>query len=143
MNAEALDLKMPIVVDDDARDIHPTSDGYSKNGQSPVICYRDPADVRTIRRQSRLLILSLAIVGIAVVGVVYKAIQKPDRIVVDMTSGRAVMINDRELGATEAVKLEKDKLQIADMITWLRLTSNISTESISDRVPRISRRRSD
>jgi len=97
MNAEALDLKMPIVVDDDARDIHPTSDGYSKNGQSPVICYRDPADVRTIRRQSRLLILSLAIVGIAVVGVVYKAIQKPDRIVVDMTSGRAVMINDREL----------------------------------------------
>ncbi len=25
------------------------------------------------------------------------------------------MINDRELGATEAVKLEKDKLQLADM----------------------------
>src|SRR5262249_18714618 len=29
--------------------------------------------------------------------------------------GRPVMINDRELGATEAVRLEKDKLQIADM----------------------------
>src|SRR5207244_6181146 len=44
-----------------------------------------------------------------------KSIQRPDRIVVDMSSGRTVMINDREVGATEAVKLEKDKLQIADM----------------------------
>ena len=55
------------------------------------------------------------IAAIAVVGVVYKSIQRPDRIVVDMSSGRTVMINDRELGATEAVKLEKDKLQLADM----------------------------
>jgi hypothetical protein len=82
---------------------------------SPVICYRDPADVRTIRRQSWLIIFSFVIAAIAVVGVVYKSIQRPDRIVVDMSSGRTVMINDRELGATEAVKLEKDKLQIADM----------------------------
>jgi len=87
----------------------------SETESIPVICYRDPADVRTIRRQSRLIMLSFVIVAVAVVGVVYKAIQRPDRIVVDMTSGRTVMINDRELGATEAVKLEKDKLQIADM----------------------------
>src|SRR5205823_5230157 len=87
----------------------------SETDSMPVICYRDPADVRTIRRQSHLILLSFVIVAVAVVGVVYKAIQRPDRIVVDMTSGRAVMINDRELGATEAVKLEKDKLQIADM----------------------------
>jgi hypothetical protein len=80
-----------------------------------VICYRDPADVRTIQRQSWLIILSLVIGASAVAGVVYKSIQRPDRIVVDMTSGRTVMINDRELGATEAVRLEKDKLQIADM----------------------------
>src|SRR5437764_10881874 len=82
---------------------------------SPVICYRDPADVRAIRRQSLMIILAFIIAAIAVVGVVYKSIQRPDRIVVDMSSGRTVMINDRELGATEAVKLEKDKLQIADM----------------------------
>jgi hypothetical protein len=81
----------------------------------PVICYRDPADVRTIRRQSWLIVLSFVIAGIAVIGVVYKSIQRPDRVVVDMSSGRTVMINDRELGVTEAVKLEKDKLQIADM----------------------------
>jgi hypothetical protein len=81
----------------------------------PIICYRDPADVRTINRQSRLILLCFVITGIAIVGVVYKSIQRPDRIVVDMSSGRAVMINDRELGASEAVRLEKDKLQIADM----------------------------
>jgi hypothetical protein len=96
-------------------DTHLALERSSNAALPPVICYRDPADVRTIRRQSWLLILSLAIVGVAVLGVVYKAIGKPDRIVVDMTSGRTVMINDRELGATEAVKLEKDKLQIADM----------------------------
>jgi hypothetical protein len=82
---------------------------------APVICYRDPADVRLIRRQSRLIILCLLIVAVAAVGVVYKSIQRPDRIVIDMSSGRTVMINDRELGATEAVRLEKDKLQLADM----------------------------
>src|SRR4029450_6902554 len=32
-----------------------------------------------------------------------------------MSSGRTDMFNDREFGATEAVKLEKDKLQLADM----------------------------
>lgn len=113
MSANVLDLPIPNV---DER-----SENVNASGQRaemvipPVICYRDPADVRTIRRQSRLIILSFVIVTISVLGVVYKAIQKPDRIVVDMSSGRAVMINDRELGATEGVKLEKDKLQIADM----------------------------
>jgi len=114
MSANVLDLEMPVrtkgidlVEDrDDAQDVQTSM---------PVICYRDPADVRTIRRQSWLIIVSFVIAAIAVVGVVYKSIQKPDRIVVDMSSGRTVMINDRELGATEAVKLEKDKLQIADM----------------------------
>lgn len=80
-----------------------------------IICYRDPADVRTIRRQSRIIGLCLLITLLAIAGVVYKSIQRPDRIVVDMSSGRTLMINDREFGATEAVKLEKDKLQIADM----------------------------
>jgi hypothetical protein len=80
-----------------------------------IICYRDPADVRTIRRQARVIILCLLTTTIAILGVVYKSIQRPDRIIVDMSSGRTVMINDREFGATEAVRLEKDKLQIADM----------------------------
>lgn len=110
MSADVLDL--PITssaaeAEDTLRDEFPSV--------GPVICYRDPADVRTIRRQSRLIIIGFVIAMVAVVGVVYKSIQRPDRIVVDMSSGRTVMINDRELGATEAVRLEKDKLQIADM----------------------------
>jgi hypothetical protein len=54
----------------------------------------------------------LFVTATAVVGVVYKSIQRPDRIVIDMSSGRTVMINNRELGATEAVRVDKDKLQI-------------------------------
>jgi hypothetical protein len=118
MSAQILTADRTSIGEDNAEQLRPTHfvkvDGDSES-LSPVICYRDPADVRTIRRQSRLILLSFVIVGVAVVGVVYKAIQRPDRIVVDMASGRTVLINDRELGATEAVRLEKDKLQIADM----------------------------
>jgi hypothetical protein len=109
MSADVLDLQIPLA-DEDVNSANRKHDVLP-----PVICYRDPADVRTIRRQSWLIVICLIIVGVSIVGVVYKAIQRPDRIVVDMTSGRAVMINDRELGSTEAVKLEKDKLQLADM----------------------------
>ena len=110
----------------------------SETESIPVICYRDPADVRTIRRQSRLIMLSFVIVAVAVVGVVYKAIQRPDRIVVDMASGRTVMINDRELGATETVKLEKDKLQIADMD--LRRRGDHRQQALALRRPRVDQR---
>lgn len=104
-------MELPIV----AAETESTHDLDELQAFGPVICYRDPADVRTIRRQSRIITLCLLITTIAILGAVYKSIQRPDRIVVDMSSGRTVMINDRELGATEAVKLEKDKLQIADM----------------------------
>src|SRR5258706_7128830 len=110
MSADVLDLPIPVSTAEADESRYDES-----HTLGPVICYRDPADVRTIHRQSWLIILSFVIAGIAVVGVVYKSIQRPDRIVVDMSSGRTVMINDKELGATEAVKLEKDKLQLADM----------------------------
>jgi hypothetical protein len=106
MSSNVMELQIVNVDERDREELQPLG---------PVICYRDPADVRTIRRQSRVIILCLLITTIAIFGAVYKSIQRPDRIVVDMSSGRTVMINDRELGATEAVKLEKDKLQIADM----------------------------
>ncbi len=109
MSADVMELPSVVAEDETARDLD------DLNSAGSVICYRDPADVRTIRSQSRIIILCLLITTIAILGAVYKSIQRPDRIVVDMSSGRTVMINDRELGATEAVKLEKDKLQIADM----------------------------
>src|SRR5262245_56224819 len=119
MSANVLDLEMTRNAESQrVRGSDFTDDQFestqSAMSSAPVICYRDPADVRMIRRQSRLLMIALVIVVISALGVVYKAIQKPDRIVVDMTSGRTVMINDRELGATEAVKLEREKLEIGD-----------------------------
>ncbi len=118
MSTEAIQL--PVTTSGAMSDAaHPTNENpHDIDGREligPIVCYRDPADVRTIRRQSLLILFTFVIVAIAVVGVVYKSIQRPDRIVVDMSSGRTVMINDKELGTTEAVKLEKDKLQIADM----------------------------
>ena len=114
MSTNVMDL--PSVILEDETDVtEATKVANESSALGPVICYRDPADVRTIHRQSRMIFLCFVITAIAIVGVVYKSIQKPDRIVVDMSSGRTVMINDRDLGATEAVKLEKDKLQIADM----------------------------
>jgi hypothetical protein len=112
MSADVLDLE---IVVDHQQEVDKTEVVEQDSPMPPVICYRDPADVRTIRRQSRLLLLAFFVAAAAVVGLVYKSIQRPDRIVIDMSSGRTVMINDRELGATEAVRLEKDKLQIADM----------------------------
>src|SRR5688572_22325375 len=109
MSADVMQLPSVTASEDSTRDI----DDQQLFG--PVICYRDPADVRTIRRQARIIILCLLVTTIAILGVVYKSVQRPDRIVVDMSSGRTVMINDRDFGATEAVRLEKDKLQIADM----------------------------
>jgi hypothetical protein len=116
MSADVLDLQLPVAAEKaEAINLVEDRPSVANAPLTPVICYRDPADVRTIRRQSWLIILSFVIAGIAVVGVVYKSIQRPDRIVVDMSSGRSVMINDREFGTTEAVRLEKDKLQFADM----------------------------
>jgi len=116
MSASTVELKQPVVTHDS--DIIDRGDDRSNENDTqhyPVICYRDPADVRMIRRQSRLILFAFIITAVAIIGVVYKSIQRPDRIVVDMTSGRTVMIDDREFGATEAIKLEKDKLQLADM----------------------------
>jgi hypothetical protein len=115
MSANVSDLQMPWDDEVETSTNERTHDDATGRPTPPVICYRDPADVRTIHRQSRLVIVAFIITTVAILGVVYKSVQRPDRIVVDMSSGRAVMINDRELGATEAVKLEKDKLQIADM----------------------------
>jgi len=113
MSASAIELKMPVTTNDSEM-IAEQSDSLESDTRQ-VICYRDPADVRTIHRQSRLILLAFIITSAAVVGVVYKSIQRPDRIVVDLSSGRTLMINDREFGATEATKLEKDKLQLGDM----------------------------
>jgi len=80
----------------------------------PVALHRDPADVRTILSLSWMGVL-FALLLVASLGFnVYQYWRRPDRIVVDRSSGRVLMINDREYGETEAVKLGPDKLTNAD-----------------------------
>ena len=81
---------------------------------SSQVLYRDPADVRTILSLAwsgtLLVLLLLASVALNI----WQYWRRPDRIVVDRSSGRVLMINDREYGETEAVKLGPDKLTDAD-----------------------------
>src|ERR1044072_2428337 len=96
MSADTLNLE---AVADHDQEVDQTEAVETETLLAPVICYRDPADVHTIRRQSRLLLLALFVTATAVVGVVYKSLQRPDRLVVDNCSGRTVMMNNRVLRA--------------------------------------------
>src|SRR5262245_64120869 len=81
---------------------------------SPQTLYRDPADVRTILSMAwtgtLLTLLLLASIALNI----WQYWRRPDRIVVDRSSGRVLQINDREYGETEAVKLGPDRLTNAD-----------------------------
>jgi hypothetical protein len=78
------------------------------------VLHRDPSDVRTI--------LSLAVTGMLLVLLLltsiafnfYQYVRRPDRIVVDRSSGRVLQINDRDYGETKAVQLGPDRLTSAD-----------------------------
>ncbi len=76
--------------------------------------HRDPADVRTILSLSWVGTL-LALLLVASLGVnFYQYWRRPDRIVVDRSNGRVLMINDRQYGETEAVQFGPDRLTNAD-----------------------------
>ncbi|MGH9754600.1 MAG: VirB8/TrbF family protein [Blastocatellia bacterium] len=76
--------------------------------------HRDPMDVRTILSLSWMGILLALLLVVSLAFNVYQYWRRPDRIVVDRSSGRVLMINDREYGATEAVSFGPDRLTNAD-----------------------------
>jgi hypothetical protein len=82
-----------------------------ESAKSPIInpvVYRDPNDVRTIfQLLSVLMILLVLFVGSAA-GNAWQYWRRPDRIVVDRSSGRVLLINDRQFGETDAVKMMPD-----------------------------------
>ena len=81
---------------------------------SPQFLYRDPADVRTILSMAWTGTLLVLLLLTSVALNIWQYWRRPDRIVVDRSSGRVLIINDREYGETEAVKLGPDKLTNAD-----------------------------
>jgi hypothetical protein len=76
--------------------------------------HRDPMDVRTILSLTWVGILLTLLLVVSLGFNIYLYWRRPDRIVVDRSSGRVLMINDREYGATEAVSFGPDRLTNAD-----------------------------
>lgn len=80
----------------------------------PRVVYRDPADMRTILQIVSTQIILVALLLLSVFGNFYMYLRRPDRIVVDRSSGRTLQINDRDYGETEAVQLGPDRLTDSD-----------------------------
>lgn len=60
--------------------------------------YRDPQDVRSVIHLARSGIVLTLLLLISIGGNFYQYYRRPDRIVVDKSSGRVVEINDRDYG---------------------------------------------
>ena len=73
-----------------------------------------PSDVRTILSLASTGMLLVLLLLISVGLNFYQYVRRPDRIVVDRSSGRVLEINDRDYGETEAVQLGPDRLTNAD-----------------------------
>lgn len=84
-----------------------------QQGANPVV-YRDPNDVRAIYQLLSVLMVVLALFVVSAAGNAWQYWRRPDRIVVDRSNGRVLMINDRQFGETEAVKMTPDTLGDGD-----------------------------
>jgi hypothetical protein len=74
-----------------------------------LIVYRDPADVRTVFQLLAALMVVLCLFVLSAIGNAWQYWRRPDRIVVDRSSGRVLILNDREFGETDAVKMIPDQ----------------------------------
>src|SRR5262249_12153311 len=88
-------------------------DATVAQSSSPTL-FRDPADVRTILSMAWTGTLLVLLLLTSVAFNVWQYWRRPDRIVVDRSSGRVLMINDREYGETEAGKPWPEQLTNAD-----------------------------
>ncbi|MCI0337683.1 MAG: hypothetical protein L0226_08910 [Acidobacteria bacterium] len=79
-----------------------------ESASSGLALYRDPNDVRTIFQLLSALMVVLALFVLSAVGNAWQYWRRPDRIVVDRSNGRVLMINDRVYGETDAIKMMPD-----------------------------------
>jgi hypothetical protein len=97
---------------------HPQADengGQFTGEASPgIVLHRDPADVRTIFQLLTALVTVAALLALSAAGNAWQYWRRPDRIVVDRSSGRTLVINDREFGETDAVRMTPDQPTDAD-----------------------------
>jgi hypothetical protein len=90
-----------------------TTDDFTE-ASTPAVLHRDPDDVRLILGLSRVGLLLALLLLVSVAFNFYQYVRRPDRIVVDRSSGRVLQIDDRNYGETEAVQMGPDKLTNAD-----------------------------
>ena len=105
---------------------HARRNGHSTSAQVPakpiakdstaLTVYRDPEDVRTIFNLTRLLMLMAVILVGSGVANIFQYLRRPDRIVVDGSSGRVLSINDRNYGKEENVEFGPDRLTSEDKL---------------------------
>jgi hypothetical protein len=102
-------------IKNDQKHIAPVAASNSKRDALRVSAiYRDPQDVRTVIHLARSGIVLTLLLLVSVAANFYQYYRRPDRIVVDKSSGRVVEINDRDYGETEAVELGPERLTDAD-----------------------------
>jgi hypothetical protein len=82
----------------------------------PQVIYRDKDDVTTILNLTRLVIVMAVLIVASAVANIYQYYRRPDRIVVDGSSGRVLSINDRNYGKEEGVEFGPDRLTRQDKL---------------------------
>ena len=82
----------------------------------PQVVYRDKDDVTTILNLTRLVMVVAVLVVASAVANIYQYYRRPDRIVVDGSSGRVLSINDRNYGKEESVEFGPDRLTSQDKL---------------------------
>ena len=82
----------------------------------PQVVYRDKDDVTTILNLTRLVMVMAVLVVASAVANIYQYYRRPDRIVVDGSSGRVLSINDRNYGKEEGVEFGPDRLTTQDKL---------------------------
>lgn len=89
---------------------------YNSKRDAPRVSaiYRDPEDVSTVIQLARSGVVLSLLLLMSIAGNFYQYYRKPDRIVVDKSSGRVIEINNRDYGETEAVELGPERLTDAD-----------------------------
>jgi hypothetical protein len=88
--------------------IHEEEASSAESSVISRVAYRDPNDVRTIYQLLSALMIVLILFMLSAVGNAWQYWRRPDRIIVDRSNGRVLMINDRVYGETDAVKMTPD-----------------------------------
>lgn len=112
MNANVETLEPPVTLGMEETE-EPASE-TTEAASGFYVLHRDPSDIRTILGLASTGILLALLLLVSVSLNFYQYVRRPDRIVVDRSSGRVLQINDRDYGETEAVQLGPDRLTSAD-----------------------------